>query len=210
MNTPVEHRASSSETAADSGGLPAERAGSAPAGTGRSAPPAVPAQPSQRAVPAELRGRTDISDRVVSRIAAGAAREVARVRKVGERGPLSLRGGTRAAVDGTLATLRLDVTMEYPAPIREVADEVRRHVAERVTTLTGMDVGHIDIDVTNVIRAPESPPETSYEVSRETSPETSYETSPETSGAEGGSRPDFRTPDAAAHGTDVPSREEGR
>ncbi|MGW0592593.1 Asp23/Gls24 family envelope stress response protein [Streptosporangium sp. NPDC002607] len=199
MNTPVEHHATSSGAAADSGDLPAGRTGSALAETGRSAPPAVPAQ---SAVPAELRGRTDISDRVVSRIAAGAAREVARVRKVGERGPLSLRGGTRAAVDGTLATLQLDVTMEYPAPIREVADEVRRHVAERVMTLTGMDVGYIDIDVTNVIRAPESPPETSYEVSRETS----YEASP----AEGGNRPDFRTPDAAAHGTDVPSREEGQ
>ncbi|WP_051752433.1 Asp23/Gls24 family envelope stress response protein [Streptosporangium amethystogenes] len=198
MNTPVEHRAASPGTAGDP---PAERAGSALAETERSAPPAVPAQPSQQTVPAELRGRTDISHRVVSRIAAGAAREVARVRKVGERGPLSLRGGTRAAVDGTLATLQLDVTMEYPAPIREVADEVRRHVAERVMTLTGMDIGHIDIDVTNVIRAPESPPETSYQVSRETSPETP----PEASWAEGGSRPDFRT-----HETGVPSREEGR
>ncbi|WP_433365866.1 Asp23/Gls24 family envelope stress response protein [Streptosporangium sp. CA-115845] len=202
MSTPVEHHAASSGAAAPPGDLPAGRTGSALAETGRSAPPAVPAQPSQQAVPAELRGRTDISNRVVSRIAAGAAREVARVRKVGERGPLSFRGGTRAAVDGTLATLQLDVTMEYPAPIREVADEVRRHVAERVMTLTGMDVGYIDIDVTNVIRAPESPPETSYEVSRETSDETSP--------AEGGNRPDFRTPDATTHGTDVPSREEGQ
>ncbi|MFI6450147.1 Asp23/Gls24 family envelope stress response protein [Streptosporangium amethystogenes] len=202
MNTPVEHHTTSPGTAADPGDLP----GSALAETERSAPPAVPVQPSQQTVPAELRGRTDISDRVVSRIAAGAAREVARVRKVGERGPLSLRGGTRAAVDGTLATLQLDVTMEYPAPIREVADEVRRHVAERVMTLTGMDIGHIDIDVTNVIRAPENPPETSYEVSRETSPEAS----PEASWAEGGSRPDFRTPDATAHETDVLPREEGR
>ncbi|WP_326644014.1 Asp23/Gls24 family envelope stress response protein [Streptosporangium sp. NBC_01755] len=202
MNTPVEHRATSSGTAADPGGLPADQVGSVLAGTERSAPPAVPAQPSQRAVPAELRGRTDISNRVVSRIAAGAAREVARVRKVGEQGPLSFRGGTRAAVDGTLATLRLDVTVEYPAPIREVADEVRRHVAERIMTLTGMEVGHIDIDVTNVTRAPENPAESPAE--------TSHEVSGGLSWAEGGNQPDFRTPDTAAHGTDVPSREEGR
>lgn len=135
MSTPVEGRPASPET------------GSALAETERPGPPAVPA---------EQRGRTDISERVVSRIAICAAREVARVRKVGERGPLSFRGGTRAAVDGRLATLRLDVTVEYPAPIRAVADEIRRHVAERVMALTGMDVGHIDIDVTNVAYGPET------------------------------------------------------
>ena len=195
MNTPVEHRATSSEAAADSGDLPADRPGSALAQPERSASPAVPDQPARQTVPAELRGRTDISDRVVSRIAACAAREVARVRRVGERGPLSFRGGTRAAVDGTLATLMLDVTVEYPAPIREVADEVRRHVAERVMTLTGMDVGHIDIEVTNVTRGPSTP----------STPRES-----ESTWTGNGNRPDFRTPDTATHGNDLPSREEPR
>jgi len=140
MSTPVEGRPASPGTGRPDD-PPAGRPGPVLAETERAAPPAVPA---------EQRGRTDISERVVSRIAICAAREVARVRKVGERGPLSFRGGTRAAVDGRLATLRLNVTVEYPAPIREVADEVRRHVAERVMALTGMDVGHIDIDVTDV------------------------------------------------------------
>ncbi|MEU4409557.1 Asp23/Gls24 family envelope stress response protein [Streptosporangium sp. NPDC023963] len=153
MNTPVEHRSGSSGTAADPDPPASRQAGSVPAGTGGSARPAVPAQPSRQAVPAERRGRTDIPGRVVSRIAARAAGEVARVREVGERRPLSLRGGTRATLDGELATLRLDVTVEYPAPIREVAEEVRRHVAERVMALTGMDVGHIDVLVTNVAPA---------------------------------------------------------
>ncbi|WP_436760115.1 Asp23/Gls24 family envelope stress response protein [Streptosporangium sp. V21-05] len=121
--------------------------------TGRPTRSAVPAQPSRQAVPAEQRGRTDISDRVVSRIAARAAGEVARVREVGERGPLSFRGGTRATLDGELTTLRLDVTVEYPAPIREVAEEVRHHVARRVMALTGKDVGYIDVLVTNVTPA---------------------------------------------------------
>ncbi|WP_329085249.1 MULTISPECIES: Asp23/Gls24 family envelope stress response protein [unclassified Streptosporangium] len=153
MNTPVEHRPPSSGTAADPDPPPARRGDSGLPESGRSGLPAVPAQPSPRGVPAERRGRTEISDRVVSRIAAHAAGEVARVGEVGERGPLSFRGGTRATLDGELATLQLDVTVEYPAPIREVAEEVRRHVAERVMALTGKDVGYIDITVTGVTPA---------------------------------------------------------
>ncbi|GAA4188866.1 hypothetical protein GCM10022252_24830 [Streptosporangium oxazolinicum] len=153
MNTPVEHRSPSSGTVADPDPSSTRRENSGLAEGERSGLPAVPAQPSSRGVPAERRGRTEISDRVVSRIAAHAAGEVARVGEVGERGPLSFRGGTRATLDGELATLRLDVAVEYPAPIREVAEEVRRHVAERVMALTGKDVGYIDIMVTGVTPA---------------------------------------------------------
>lgn len=153
MNTPVEHRPASSGTSADPDPPASRQEGSALAESGRSTRSAVPAQPSRQAVPAEQRGRTDISCRVVSRIAARAAGEVARVREVGERKALSFRGGTRATLDGELTTLRLDVTVEYPAPIREVAEEVRHHVAQRVMALTGKDVGYIDILVTNVTPA---------------------------------------------------------
>ncbi|MEU3165305.1 Asp23/Gls24 family envelope stress response protein [Streptosporangium sp. NPDC006930] len=175
MNTPVEHRPASSGTAAP----PAGREDPVPGETGL---PAVPAQPSWRGVPAERRGRTEISDQVVSRIAAHAAGEVPRVREVGEWKPLFFRGGTHATLDGELATLQLDVTVEYPAPIREVAEEVRRHVAERVMTLTGKDVGHIDVNVTSVApargdretsRAPDAVP--AEENPQERSPERSAE-----------------------------------
>jgi uncharacterized alkaline shock family protein YloU len=160
MTTPVEH-------AADAGDFPARWPEyDAPADAAR------PAQPVRQAVPVEQRGRTDIAERVVSRIAARAAGEVARVREVGERGPLTLRGGgARATVDGDLAALRLNVTVEYPAPLLHVAEEIRRHVTERIRVLTGLAVGHIDIDVTNVVPA-RTTPSTGYpEVSpRMTSP----------------------------------------
>ncbi|MFF5110131.1 Asp23/Gls24 family envelope stress response protein [Streptosporangium sp. NPDC000509] len=174
MNTPVEHRPASSGTTAP----PAGREDPVPGETGRSGLPAVPAQPSWRGVPAERRGRTEISDQVVSRIAAHAAGEVPRVREVGEWKPLFFRGGTHATLDAELATLQIDVTIEYPAPIREVAEEVRRHVAERVMTLTGKDVGYIDVNVTGVApargdretsRAPDAVP--AGENPRERSPE---------------------------------------
>ncbi|MEU4830454.1 Asp23/Gls24 family envelope stress response protein [Streptosporangium sp. NPDC023615] len=150
MSTPVEHRSAPGPVNSPPG-APGGPSGALPGGVPEQAGPYAPAAASGRAaVPPETRGRTDISDRVVSRIATRAAGEVARVRKVGERGPLSLRGGTRATVDGELTTLRLDVTVDYPAPLREVAQEVRSHVAERIMALTGLYVGHIDIDVVNV------------------------------------------------------------
>jgi uncharacterized alkaline shock family protein YloU len=157
MTTPVEHRAT--ETPADAGDNPTRPGDDTPADAAWSA------QPVRRAVPAEQRGRTEIAERVVSRIAARAAGEVARVSKVGERGPLTFRGGARATVDGDLTALRLDVTVEYPAPLLHVADEVRQHVSERIHTLTGLAVGHIDIDVTNVVPSRVTPL-TEYTVTR--------------------------------------------
>jgi uncharacterized alkaline shock family protein YloU len=158
MTAPVEHRAT--ETPANPYDLPARRPED-----GTPADAAQPAQSVRRTVPIEQRGRTDIAERVVSRIAARAAGEVARVRKVGERGPLTFRGGIRATVDGELTALRLNVTVEYPAPLLQVADEVRRHVTERIRTLTGLAVGHIDIDVTNVVPS-RGAPLTEYSVTR--------------------------------------------
>ncbi|SFK47603.1 Uncharacterized conserved protein YloU, alkaline shock protein (Asp23) family [Streptosporangium canum] len=146
MTTPVEHRATPTEAPADVRGLPAQRpGGTSPADAARSAPPVRPA------VPAERRGKTDIPERVVSRIAARAAREVARVREVRERGPLTFGERTRATLDGDLTVLRLDVSVEYPAPLRQVTEAVRRHVADRVSVLTGLHIDHIDIDVTGVV-----------------------------------------------------------
>ncbi|GAA3114702.1 Asp23/Gls24 family envelope stress response protein [Streptosporangium carneum] len=149
MTTPVEHRVASTQTPVGVPDLPAQRAGGAP-GTASAARPAAPGR---QAVPAERRGRTDIPERVVTRIAAHAAAEVARVREVRERGPLAFGGHTHATVDGGLALLELEVSVEYPAPLAQMAEEIRRHVNERVHTLTGLTVGQIDIDVTGVVPA---------------------------------------------------------
>jgi uncharacterized alkaline shock family protein YloU len=39
-----------------------------------------------------------------------------------------------------------------PAPVRTLTREVRRHVMERVTTLTGIEVRHVDIVVARLLR----------------------------------------------------------
>ena len=106
--------------------------------------------------PAGQRGSTDIGDRVVERIAAMAIAEVDDAHGPGRR-LLGLRVQGVAApkvtvqIDGQLATVRLAMSVRYPAPIRQVTRRVREHVTARVGELTGLDVRHVDIDVPTLI-----------------------------------------------------------
>jgi len=54
-------------------------------------------------------------------------------------------------VDGPLATVDVSMAVHYPGRVREVADEVRRHVMSRVGELTGLDVPQVDVDVTALV-----------------------------------------------------------
>jgi len=57
-----------------------------------------------------------------------------------------------ARVDGHLAMIEVRLSLAYPAPVRAVTREVRSHVIERVTTLTGLEVRHVDIEVAGLLR----------------------------------------------------------
>jgi len=106
------------------------------------------------------RGRTTIGDRVVTRVAARAVAEVEQTggaarqlmgftigRQTGEgTAPVSAR------IDGHLAMIQLRLSLAYPAPVRTLTREVRRHVIERVTGLTGFEVRHVDIEVVSLLR----------------------------------------------------------
>ncbi|GAA5041952.1 putative alkaline shock family protein YloU [Thermocatellispora tengchongensis] len=120
--------------------------------------------------PAERRGVTRIPDHVVSRIATHAAAEVEGVLDVRRRHARGPWGGTaRASVHGDVASVSMDVSVAYPAPIRTVADELRRHVATRVHELTGLIVDHIDVDVAALVpgQRPAPPPREIPEPGRE-------------------------------------------
>lgn len=117
------------------------------------AAPAVPV-----AVPAQ-RGRTIIADRVVTRVATravaevaqtgGAARQLAGITlgRQGGQGPARVS----AHVDGNLAMIEMRLTLAYSAPVRSLSREVRRHVMERVASLTGIEVRHVDIEVVRLL-----------------------------------------------------------
>ena len=106
------------------------------------------------------RGRTAIADRVVARLAAraaaeveqtgGAARQLIGVAMGRETGEGTARVSAR--VDGHLAVIEMRLSLAYPAPVRSLTREVRRHVIERVTGLTGLEVRHVDIEVVRLLR----------------------------------------------------------
>ena len=106
--------------------------------------------------PAGQRGSTEIADRVVERIATIAVAEVddahgSARRLLGLRVPGVAAPRVTVQVDGHLATVRLAMSVRYPAPIRQVTRRVREHVTARVGELTGLDVRHVDIDIPSLI-----------------------------------------------------------
>ena len=122
----------------------------------------VAAPPSPMTAPGQ-RGRTTIADRVVAQIATRAVSEVGQTGGAGRPliglmlGRRAGEGPARAAarVNGDLALIEMRLSLAYPAPVRSVTREVRRHVMERVTTLTGIEVRHVDIEVARLLRGSE-------------------------------------------------------
>jgi len=107
----------------------------------------------------QQRGRTTIADRVVARVATRAVAEVAQAGGAARQligitlGRQSGQGPARvsARVDGNLAMIEIRLTLAYPAPVRSLSREVRRHVMERVASLTGIEVRHVDIEVARLL-----------------------------------------------------------
>ncbi|MEV6221196.1 Asp23/Gls24 family envelope stress response protein [Nocardia fluminea] len=94
---------------------------------------------------AELPGTTTIDERVVRRIAARAATEVA-----GVQSPVQVS----AQVVGTGATLRVQLPIRYPLPIARVTEQCRAHLIARTEELTGMIVPRVDIEVSAMVPDP--------------------------------------------------------
>ncbi|MEW1952772.1 Asp23/Gls24 family envelope stress response protein [Terrabacter sp. NPDC080008] len=99
------------------------------------------------------RGRLDIAERVVERVAGIAACEVAGVRSVGS----TLEGvvgrqypKVRAEVAGGHARLSLDIAVSWPVPLARTAAEVREHVGDRLAALLGLKVDAVDVTVATV------------------------------------------------------------
>lgn len=98
-------------------------------------------------------GRLVVHEAVVEKSAAQAASELPEVWAAG-RGPLGLRRvdrNTRPQVEATLAggtvSLAVRLALPYPTPVREVTEAARRHLRERVETLTGLRVRLVDLQI---------------------------------------------------------------
>lgn len=109
----------------------------------------------------ERRGRTEIAERVVEKIAARALTEVEEAGGTARRvlGVRLGRGSDEAApqvtawIDGALVVLWMRISVGYPAPVRDVTRRLRDHVRTRVGDLTGLDVRQVDIDVDRLLPA---------------------------------------------------------
>jgi uncharacterized alkaline shock family protein YloU len=107
----------------------------------------------------EHRGRTEIADRVLAKIAdravteiedaGGAARRVLGIRL--GRDSMETTPCVTAKVDGGLAMLRMRISVAYPAPVREVTRRLRELIRTRVGELTGLDVREVDIEVARLL-----------------------------------------------------------
>jgi uncharacterized alkaline shock family protein YloU len=101
-------------------------------------------------------GRTTIADSVVEKIASLAVLEIDEVGGVAARVlglPIGSDGKDRnpkvsARVDGSIVTLDVRLSVTYPAPIGRVTQQVREHVIDRISTLTGLSTRQVDITVT--------------------------------------------------------------
>ncbi|REE98661.1 Asp23/Gls24 family envelope stress response protein [Thermomonospora umbrina] len=104
-------------------------------------------------------GVTTIADRVVAGIASRAAAEIEEAGGA-QRSVLGIRMGTarraraRATLDGAMVTARVELSVQYPTSVLTVTRQARERIRDRVESLTGLKVSHIDIDVTT-LRPPE-------------------------------------------------------
>ena len=96
----------------------------------------------QAVVGAAERGATRIADRVVSKIAAQAARETLADLPAEAAPPRA-----SVVVRNRIAHVRVHIELGYPCDIGGRCADVRRHVALRVRALVGMEVPEVAVHV---------------------------------------------------------------
>ncbi|GAB2826876.1 hypothetical protein GCM10027176_34000 [Actinoallomurus bryophytorum] len=128
-------------------------------------PDTEPAQPA-----AQVKGRIDIEDEVVEKVAGLAAIEVDGVADLGgdvERvvenvrehiGVGHRRGdqGVKAHIDGHDVTIEVTIVIEYGHVVMDVARDVKHNVATQTTRMLGLTVVEVNVVVDDV-RMPEPP-----------------------------------------------------
>jgi uncharacterized alkaline shock family protein YloU len=103
---------------------------------------------------AGTRGQTVLAAKVIEKITAQVASDESFAGGasggflgIGASADLSARPKASVELAGNIATLRVEVGMLYPAPLRQATEELRRRIKARVTELTGVDVRQVDIRI---------------------------------------------------------------
>jgi uncharacterized alkaline shock family protein YloU len=133
---------------------------------GPTGPPPSPRPRAPRAGRGEL-GTITISESVVAKLAAQAAMEIPDAgaaaprllgRSLSGAGSLGVRPTSLTAlpkasahVDGSLALIRLEISVRWPASVPAVTTAVREHVRTWVAELTGLIVAEVTIGVSDLV-----------------------------------------------------------
>jgi uncharacterized alkaline shock family protein YloU len=112
-------------------------------------------------------GTISISETVVAKLAAQAVVEIPDAgaaaprllgRSLSGAGGLGVRGTSltglpksSAHVDGSIALIRLEISVRWPASVPAVTTAVRQHVRTRLAELTGLNVPEVTIEVTDLV-----------------------------------------------------------
>ncbi|MEU3460369.1 hypothetical protein ABZ721_10475 [Streptomyces sp. NPDC006733] len=103
--------------------------------------------PPRSGVPAAHRGALRLADRVPAKIAAQAAREVLADAPAADRVPRHARPTATIRLRGSTARIRLSLELGFPAPLGTICGSVRRHVTDRVESLTGLQVSVVLVEI---------------------------------------------------------------
>ncbi len=103
------------------------------------------------------RGRLEIADRVIERIATQAAAEVDRATGTPRRmlgvsfGSPTDRPDVSARVDGQIAIVDVVMSVAWPAPVTKVTEQVRARIVQQLVDLAGVRAAQVDIRVTALV-----------------------------------------------------------
>lgn len=66
---------------------------------------------------------------------------------IGAKADLSARPQANVELAGNIASLKVEVGLPYPVPLRRATDQLRDRISSRITELTGVEVRQVDVTV---------------------------------------------------------------
>lgn len=100
------------------------------------------------------RGSTRLSRKVLEKIAGQVAKDETFAGGssggflgIGAQADLSARPQADVELAGNVASLKVEVGLPYPAPLRQLADQLRDRMSGRITELTGVEVHQVDVTI---------------------------------------------------------------
>ncbi|MDN3480669.1 Asp23/Gls24 family envelope stress response protein [Arthrobacter sp. APC 3897] len=100
------------------------------------------------------RGRTVLSRKVLEKVAAQivvdetfAGGSSGGFLGIGARADLTARPDAKVELAGNVASLKVEVGLPYPVPLRQATNQLRDRISSRVSEMTGVEVRQVDVTI---------------------------------------------------------------